>query len=75
MNIQDVIGKIFGSRERPYYMGSNYYFVPRQTNISHSTPNYGPRKYNFEVDYYRQIYCSPEKLSHIRKMLENQVKK
>ena len=22
--------------------------------------------YNIEVDYYRQKYCSPEKLAHIR---------
>ena len=50
-------------------MASNYFFGPRRTNIPHSTPNYGPRKYNFEVDYHRQIYCSPEKRSRIRRKL------
>ena len=48
-------------------MGVNSYFGPRQTNIPHTTPKYGPVKSKFEFDYYRQIYCSPEKVAHIRK--------
>ena len=39
----------------------NTYFVPRLTDRLHETPNYGPVKSKFEVDYYRQTYCSPEK--------------
>ena len=38
-------------------MGVNAYFVPRKTNITHATPNYGPGKYMFNIDNYRQIYC------------------
>ena len=33
MNIQDRIGKGFGSRERAYSMGVNDYFGPIRTNI------------------------------------------
>ena len=53
MNIQDEIGKGFGSIEKAYSMGVNSYFSPRQTDGPHSIPNYGPGKYSFEVDYYR----------------------
>ena len=57
-------------------MGVNIYFCPRQKNRPHSTPNYGPVKSKFEVDYYRQIYCSPERIDHIRKKnWKEQVKK
>ena len=51
-------------------MGVNAYFGPRRTNRPHKTPNYVPGIYKFEVDYHRHIYCSPEKLSRIRKKLE-----
>ena len=34
-------------------MGVNTYFGPRRNNIPHTTPNYGPGKSKFEVDYYR----------------------
>ena len=37
INIQVVVDKIFGFRERAYYMGVNSYFVPRQTHITHTT--------------------------------------
>ena len=47
-------------------MGENAYFPPRLTNRPPETPNYGTIKYKFEVDYYRQKYCSPEKLAHIK---------
>ena len=53
MNIQDLIGKGCGSRERSYSMGVNTYFGPRRNNIPHTTPNCGPGKSKFEVDYYR----------------------
>ena len=36
----------------------------------HATPNYGPRKYKFEVDYYRQTYFPQEKLAHISGEME-----
>ena len=61
MNIQDGIGKGFCSIERAYSMGVNDYFFSRRKNRPHATPKYGPVKYNFEVDYYIQTYCSPEK--------------
>ena len=32
MNIQGVIGKVFGPIERAYSMGGNAYFGPRRTN-------------------------------------------
>ena len=38
INIQDVIDKRFGFRERSYYMEVNAYFVPRLTYITHATP-------------------------------------
>ena len=53
----------------------NEYFGPRHTKRPHATPNYGPEKSKFGVDYYRQIYCSPEKISHVRKKWKNQFKK
>ena len=65
MNIQYAIGKLFGSRERSYSMEVNVYFVPIITNRLHETSNYGPGKSRFEVDYYRQIYFSREKLARI----------
>ena len=67
MNIQFFTVNGYGHRERTYYMGVNAYFDPRQTNIPHETPNYGPGKSNFEVDYYQQTYCSLERVSHIIK--------
>ena len=56
MNIQYGIGKVFGSREIAYSMKVNACFFPRQTNIPQATPNYGPGKYKFEADYYRQTF-------------------
>ena len=53
MNIQDSIEKGFGSRERAHSMGLNTNFFPIRTNRPHDTPNYGPGKYKFEIDYYR----------------------
>ena len=47
----------------------NTYFSPRRKNIPHVTPNYGPRKSNLEIDYYRHTYGFPEKLAHIQGML------
>ena len=38
-------------------MGVNIYFGPITKNIPHATPNYGPEKYKFEINYYRQTYC------------------
>ena len=67
INIQDVIGKEFGYREISYSIRLNSYYGPRQKNIPHSTPNCGPGKSKFEVDYYRQTYFSPEKLAHTQK--------
>ena len=57
MNIQYGIGKGFGSTERAYFMWENKYFIPIQENRPHTTPNNGPIKYNFEVDYYRPPSC------------------
>ena len=51
-------------------MGLNAYFGPRRTNRPHGTPNYGPGKSNFEINYYRQTYCFPEELAHIQITLE-----
>ena len=48
-------------------MGVNDYFSPFGIDRPHATPNYGPGKYKFEVDYYRQAYYSTEKVAHIRK--------
>ena len=53
MNIQDRIGKGFGSREILYSMRVNAYLSPIQTTRLNSTPNYGPGESNLEVDYYR----------------------
>ena len=69
MNIQFGIDKGFGYRERAYHTGVNEYFGPRQKYRPHATPNFGPGKFNFEVDYYRQTYCSPIKLAHTRKKI------
>ena len=61
MNIQYGICKKFGSRERAYYTGVNYYFGPRQTNRPHETLNCGPVKSYFEVGYYKETYCYTKK--------------
>ena len=65
MNIQDTIGKGFGSQERAYSMGLNDCFGHRITNRTHATLNYGHGKSKFEIVYYRQTYFFPEKLAHI----------
>ena len=75
MNIQYGIGKRFRSRERAYYMGANDYFGPIRNNRPHATPNYNTGKYKFEVDYYRQIYCSPKKKLISEKNFKNKAKK
>ena len=56
-------------------MEVNGYFGPIRTNIPHTTQKYGPVKYKSEVDYYKQIYCSPEKLARTRKKWKKQFKK
>ena len=56
-------------------MVSNDNFGYRITNRPHATPNYGPIKFKFKVNYCRQKYVSPEKLAHIQKNLKNRVKK
>ena len=48
-------------------MGVNDDFDPRRKYIPHAKPNYGPGKYNFEVDYYRQTYFSPESVNSSQK--------
>ena len=63
MNVQDVLVKGFESIERAYYMGLNDYFCLRISNRPHATPNYGPLKYKYKVDYDIQTFSSPEKLS------------
>ena len=45
-------------------MGVNDYFGTIRINIPHATPNYGPVKYNFEVDYYRQAWLVPDQHVH-----------
>ena len=65
INIQDAIGKGFGPRYRSYYMGFNANICIRRTNKPHAISNYGPIKSNFDVDFYRQTYCSPETLARI----------
>ena len=69
MNIQDGIDKEFGSIERAYSIVVYAYFGPRCTNRPHATPNYGPVTSKFDVEYYRQTCCSPEKVFSIRKKL------
>ena len=59
MNVKDEIGKGFDYRERSDSMGLNAYFGPIRTNRPHTTPKYEPGKSRFEVDYYRDTYCSP----------------
>ena len=56
IKIQDAIGKLFGSIERSYYMGVTDYFGPRRKNRPNATTNYGPGKYKYEINYYRQTY-------------------
>ena len=46
--------------------------VIKEIYIPHAAPNYRSGKYKFEVDYYRNSYCSPEKVFHIRKKLEKE---
>ena len=70
MNIQDAIGKVFGSRDWAYSMVVNDYFDPIRTNIPHATPNYRPEKSKFEIYYYRQTFGFPEKLDHIQVKLK-----
>ena len=53
MNIQNAIGKGFGSKEIAYYVLFNAYFGPIITNRLHATHNYEPIKSKFEIDYYR----------------------
>ena len=65
LNIQDDIGKVFGYIERESYMGLNDSFSPRRINIPHATPNYGPGKSKFEIDYYIQTYCFTGKLAYM----------
>ena len=50
-------------------MGLNNYFGPRIKNRPHASPNYGPGKSKFEVDYYRQTFVS-WKMAHIWGKLE-----
>ena len=75
LNIQDYIGKIFGSRERSFSMVVNDYFGPRKTNRPHTTHNYGLGQSNVEIGYYRQTCFFPGKLAHIQGKLENQARK
>ena len=49
MNIQDYIGKEFGSREISYPMGVNSYFGSIKTNRPHAARNYGRIKSKFEI--------------------------
>ena len=49
INIQDVIDKGFGFRERAYSMVVNAYFGPRGTHIPHATPKYAPGKLSFKL--------------------------
>ena len=70
MNVLAVVVKGFGSIERAYYMGLNDYFCPRISNRPHATPNYGPLKYKYKVDYDRQTYRSPEKVSRNPKKIK-----
>ena len=51
-------------------MGLNAYFSPRWTNRPHAKPIHRPVKYKFEFDYYRQTYCSSERVAHIREKQE-----
>ena len=61
INIQYGIGNVFGSIERAYSMGVNYYFGPIWKYILHAKPNNGPEKFKFEVYYYRQEYMFLQK--------------
>ena len=63
--IQYSIGKGFGSREIIFSEGVNSYFSPRTKKIPNTTPNYVPWQSNFEIGYYIQTYCFPEKLAYI----------
>ena len=47
INIQDGIGKGFGSREISYSMVVNAYFGSKKINRPHTTPKYGPGKSEF----------------------------
>ena len=51
-------------------MGLKYCFGPRRINIPHATPDYGPGKSKFDIDYYRQTYFPPGKLTRILGKLE-----
>ena len=54
MNIQDAIGKGFGSIEIAIYVRLNDYFDPIIINRPRANPNYGPGQSKFQIDYYRQ---------------------
>ena len=52
-------------------MSVGAYFGTRIINWPHATPQYGPGKSKFEINYYRQTYFS-EKMAHIRGKLEKE---
>ena len=51
-------------------MRVNAYFGPRRTNIPHATPNYGPGKSRFGIDYYKKMYFFHKTISYIGVKLE-----
>ena len=52
---------------------ANDYFGPIRTNIPHETPNYGPGKSKFEIDYYRWIYSFQKNVLIYEESWKNQV--
>ena len=71
MNIQYDIERKFDSSERDHSMVVNAHFCTRQTNGPHETPEYGPIKFKFEVDYYIETYFSIKSSSY-HKILEKE---
>ena len=67
-NIQYSIEKGVGYRERAFSLGENAYFGPIRTDIPHATPNYGPGKSKFEMDYYRQTFVFQKNGSYTMKI-------